>query len=203
MIHAYDEVYLNGVIKNIAALFHLAINEELIDPDEFAYTFSHSSVASGIEYANPKDLAGISAVEMFMDINNKEAKTSIISLDRTPEYWAGWVLAYAQWYLNKSFKDILSVISFSSIIDLYSPYHEASEMKTVDLIASKFKAESSLKKHRQINNLTQEELATLSGVNVRTIRSYEQQDNDITKAQYDILYKLSRVLNCTIEELVK
>ena len=34
MIHAYNEIYLNTVMKNLAALFDLAINAENYDEDE-------------------------------------------------------------------------------------------------------------------------------------------------------------------------
>ncbi|MCQ2399139.1 MAG: helix-turn-helix domain-containing protein, partial [Clostridia bacterium] len=44
------------------------------------------------------------------------------------------------------------------------------------------KTESSLRTMRKLRKLTQEQLALLSGVNVRSIRSYEQGDNDILKA---------------------
>ena len=50
--------------------------------------------------------------------------------------------------------------------------------------------------------LSQTELSVLSGVPERTIRSYEQGTTDISKAQADTLYALSRVLGCTIEELI-
>ena len=56
---------------------------------------------------------------------------------------------------------------------------------------------------RKKRKLTQEQLAMLSGVNVRSIRSYEQGDNDILKAQGDTLLMLARALDCTVEELLQ
>ena len=55
---------------------------------------------------------------------------------------------------------------------------------------------------RKEQELTQEQLATLSGVKVRSIRSYEQCDNELSKAQGETLLRLSKALNCTIEELL-
>jgi DNA-binding transcriptional regulator YiaG len=127
----------------------------------------------------------------------------VIPVDRTPEYWAGWVLANAQWYLNKSFNDILAVMPFSKLVGMYYPYHEADEMKTVEIIKSYFPSESALKMIRKKRKLKQEELAVLSGVNVRSIRAYEQGKNDITKAQGDTLQMLAKALDCTIEELLQ
>jgi hypothetical protein len=43
----------------------------------------------------------------------------------------------------------------------------------------------------------------LSGLNIRSIRSYEQGQNDLSKAQGDTLLMLAKALNCTIEDLLK
>ena len=203
MIHAYNEIYLNNVMKNLAALFDLAINAEGFDKDEFAKKFAQSDIASGIENGVPDMLAGKSATEFLIEITGKDSEYTNIPTDRTPQYWAGWVLAYAQWYLNKSFSEILSVMPFSRLVNMYSPYHEADEMKTVEVIQGLFPNTSALKLLRQRRNLTQEQLATLSGVNLRSIRSYEQGTNELAKAQGETLLMLARVLNCTVEDLIK
>lgn len=46
------------------------------------------------------------------------------SQDRSPEYWAGWALAYYQWYSAKRFKDIFARIPLSQIILMYKIFHE-------------------------------------------------------------------------------
>lgn len=203
MIHAYNEIYLNTVMKNLAALFDLAINAEGYSPDEFARLFSESDIALGIQAGSPNTLAGKSATELLIEIIGKDLEYTSIPLNRTPEYWAGWVLAYAQWYLNKSFSEILSVMPFSRLIDMYHPYHEADEMKTIEVIQGLFPQTSALKTLRQKRKLTQEQLATLSGVNVRTIRSYEQGTNDLAKAQGETLLMLAKALDCSVEELLE
>ena len=203
MINAYSEVYLNSVMHNLAALFDIAINAEGLAADDFAELFVNSEIARGIEAGAPNILAGKSATEMLMIILDKKVEYTVVPVDRTPEYWAGWVLAIAQWCLDKSFKDIISVMSFGTLVSMYYPYHEADEMKTIEKIKEYFPSVSALKMIRQKRKLTQEQLATLSGVNVRSIRSYEQGDNDITKAQGDTLQMLSKALDCTIEELLQ
>ena len=203
MIHAYNEMYLNSVMHNLAALFDIAINAEGLGADEFAIKFADSEIALGIESGVPDILAGKSATEMLMIILDKDVDYTVVPVDRTPEYWAGWVLAIAQWYLNKSFKSLLEVMNFSKLVSLYYPYHEADEMKTVEMIKSYFPSVSSLKMIRQKRKLTQEQLAVLSGVNIRSIRSYEQGDNDISKAQADTLQMLAKALDCSIEDLLR
>ena len=203
MIHAYNEIYLNSVMKNLAALFDLAINAEGFDKDEFAKKFAQSDIASGIENGVPDMLAGKSATEFLIKLIGKDLEYTSVPTDRTPEYWAGWVLAYAQWYLNKSFFEILSVMPFSQLVNMYHPYHEADEMKTIEVIQGLFPNTSALKLLRQKRNLTQEQLATLSGVNLRSIRSYEQGTNELAKAQGETLLMLAKALNCSVEDLIK
>ncbi len=202
MIHAYNEIYLNTVMKNLAALFDLAINAEGYDEDTFSDIFSKSDIASGIESGTPDMLAGKSATELLIELIGKDCEYTNIPTNRTPQYWAGWVLAYAQWYLNKSFTDIFSVMPFSQLVNMYHPYHEADEMKTIEIIQGLFPNDSPLKRLRQERKLTQEQLAALSGVKVRSIRSYEQGTNDLSKAQGETLMMLAKALSCTVENLL-
>lgn len=204
MIHAYNEMYLSGVMKNLAAMTDIAVNAEGLDADEFGNLFDSSDVAKKIEHAIPDMLAGKSATEMLALVLNKSISYTTVPMDRTPEYWAGWILAKAQWELGKTFTEILSVMPLSSLIKLYHPYHEADDIKIVDLIRGKFPPKkSALKQIRKSRKLTQEQLALLSGVNVRSIRAYEQGDNDLTKAQGETLQLLAHALDCTIEELLQ
>ena len=105
--------------------------------------------------------------------------------------------------MNRSFEEIISVMPFDKLVRMYYPYHEADERKTVEVIAELFPKVSALKIIRQKRKLTQEQLALLSGVNVRSIRSYEQGDNEIAKAQAETLQMLAKALDCTIEELLE
>ena len=63
--------------------------------------------------------------------------------------------------------------------------------------------DAKLKRIRESRGLSQHELAEQSGVNLRNIQMYEQRGNDIDKAQARTLYKLSRVLGCSIEDLLE
>ena len=203
MIRAYNEIYLNSVMRNLAALFDMAINAEQLDANKFAQSFASSEVAKGIENGVPDILVGKSATELLSLILDREVEYDSVPMDRTPEYWAGWVLAYAQWSLNRSFAEIISVMPFDRLVRMYYPYHEADERKTVEVIAELFPKVSALKLIRQKRKLTQEQLALLSGVNVRSIRSYEQGDNEIGKAQAETLQMLAKALDCTIEDLLE
>lgn len=203
MIRAYNEMYINGVMRNLAAMFDIAVNAMGLEPNDVASDFSHSVVASGIEKGNPKYLCGKSATELLEELLEQDVAYTQIPLDRSPEYWAGWVLAYTQWYLDKPFSSILNVIPFDKLIALYNPYHEAVETKTAEYIKSLYPAETPLKRIRRLRNLSQKQLADLSGVKLRSIQCYEQGDININNAQAETLYALAKVLDCTIEDLMQ
>ena len=203
MIRAYNEIYLNNVMHNLSAFFDIAINAVQMDADDIAVRYCNSKIASGIESGNPNYLSGKSATEMLSEVLKQDVEFNQVPPDRSPEYWAGWVLAYSQWYLNKTFKEIISVIPFSKLISLYHPYHEAPEIKTVERIKTLFPTGSSLKRIRLQRQLTQPQLAELSKVKLRNIQCYEQGDIDIANARAETLYALAKTLDCTIEDLLK
>jgi transcriptional regulator with XRE-family HTH domain len=60
-----------------------------------------------------------------------------------------------------------------------------------------------IRRLREQKELTARELSELSGVSATSIRKYELAERDINKASGIILYKLAKVLDCTIEELLE
>lgn len=62
---------------------------------------------------------------------------------------------------------------------------------------------SNLKRIRVSSGLTQNDLATLSGINIKSISAYEQDPIRINKASADTLFILSESLNCNIEDLIE
>lgn len=128
------------------------------------------------------------------------------SQDRSPEYWAGWALAYYQWYSAKRFKDIFARIPLSQIILMYKIFHEMDITAFVESMEKRYnevKVETKLRSLREARGLSQRELSKISGVKIRSIQLFEQKVNDIYKAQAHTLYKLSRVLGCIIEDLLE
>jgi transcriptional regulator with XRE-family HTH domain len=61
---------------------------------------------------------------------------------------------------------------------------------------------SKLKKRRVIKGYTQEELATLSGVNIKSIAAYEQNESKIASASVSTVAKLADSLGCEIEDII-
>ena len=63
--------------------------------------------------------------------------------------------------------------------------------------------ETHLKVIRENCGISQIELEKFSGEKLRSIQMYEQKVNDIDKAQVGTIYKLSRVLECMVEDLLE
>ena len=203
MIHAYNEQFFSIVQRKLAAMFELAVHEEHLSISDFSNRFLSSKICKAFETADPVYVLGKSANELLGLVLEKEALDIETSDFATPEYWVGWVLAFTQWYLNKPYKVLLEAYPCDQLLLHYFPYHEMDEMRIVELYQSKLNLECPLKALRKKRNLTQSELALLSGVTLRSIKAYEQGKSDISKAQADTLYALAQTLGCSIEDLIK
>ena len=210
-IRAYNELYLNDAIKSMANAFDYVINVCKLEPDWFMKLFVQSNISVQFERGNPAIISGKSGEELVRDIlsevyPNEKLPSPTFSEGRTPEYWAGWALAQYQWASAKRFKDIFERIPLSEIIAMYPTYHEMDISRfneSMDKRYSEVVTETKLRKIRESRQLSQGELAKLSGVNIRSIQLYEQRVNDIDKAQAQTLYKLSRALGCNVEDLLE
>ena len=211
MIHAYSEFYLNDAKQNLAEFFDYAINTCGFDANLFSKLFVQSGYADKFERGNPAIVVGMSGIELAKKViayayKNRIFPERVFSEDRSNVYWAGWALAEYQWTTCKRFKEIFSRISFAEIISMYGIYHEMDIEHFIEDMNKKYNAiqqETHLKSIRENRGISQTELAKLSGVKLRSIQMYEQKVNDIDKAQAGMIYKLSRVLGCTIEDLLE
>ena len=211
MTHAYSESYLSNAKDRLSSFFDYAINDCKLKPDWVASLFVNTGYAEQFERGNPAYVAGMSGVELAREVIlkayvSKELPVPTYSEECSPEYWAGWALAEYQWYSARRFKDIFERVPFSKTVAMYSVYHEmdiTSFIDTMDELYKSAESDSNLKRIRESRGLSQSELSERSGVNIRNIQMYEQGANDIDKAQGNILYKLSRVLGCSIEDILE
>jgi len=203
MIHAYNEYFVSIAKEKLGSMYELAVLEEGIDIDEFTDKFLASPIANAFETANFIYIEGKSSIELLALVLNIEPRYYDQANYVSPEYWVGYVLAYAQWYLNTSFSEIIKNIKASKLLENYFPYHEMDITHAVDFIKSHLPIKNTLKEYRNKKGYSQSDLAILSNVPIRNIRAYEQGSLDISKASADSLYALSKVLNCTIEDLIR
>ena len=211
MIHAYQEIYLSKAQSVLGDAFDYAVNTCEITGDDFVKLFIASSVSKRMENGEPAYLAGKSGIEIVIEIvaetKNQELQIEHqVHFERSLEYWIGWAVAYYQWYSNRKYKDIFTVIPFEDLQRMYYTLHEADISKFVDIVDSRMKAfftETNLKRIRIAYGFTQAELARRSGVSLRSIQMYEQRNKDINKASVDTIYRLAKVLGCTVEDLIE
>lgn len=211
MIRAYDEIYLHQCRIALGRMLDFAVYDMKYDITYFYEYFIHSTVAHKIESGNTMVIAGRSGVEMAYDIiDEKLGLIEVIkpnfTMNRSPEFWAGWVVAYYQWYTSISFKKINEYIPIKKIIDMYIPYHEMDIMQFVDRInqmIQEIKQESNIKLLRQKIGISQNQLSERSGVPLRTLQQYEQRQKNINRASAEYVIALARVLGCMPEELME
>ncbi len=210
-IHAYQETYLNKAQINLGDAFDYAVNTCNIPGNDFVRLFTSSSVSKRIENGDPAVIAGRSGIEIAIDAVF-ESTGRLLDIEprehfeRSREYWIGWSTCYYQWYSSRSFGDIFSVLPFDDLQIMYYTLHEADISLFVDIVDKKIAdvyKETNLKRIRKAFRYSQSELSESSGVSLRSIQMYEQRNKDINKASSESLYRISRALGCSMEDLIE
>jgi len=209
-MNLYENDYMFEYMNNIGDMFEHQ-RQLNIDIDSFFEYFIGSNIVKQLENRNPSYLVGKSGAELFYDTVLETGFTFISNyMDDayiSKEYWAGYVLAYFQFKSRLTFKQIYKYIKIKDIINMYHPFHEASEERVFDefkhIINKSIGKETNLQYIRKRRNLTQKELSLLSNVSIRTIQEYEGRYKDINKASAITLKNMSNVLNCSILDIME
>ena len=211
MTRAYQEIYLSKAQSVLGDAFDYAVNTCNISGDDFTKLFMASTVSRRMENGEPSLLAGKSGIEIAVDVVRETTGKKIDTLPqehfgRSKEYWAGWAIAYYQWFSARKFNDIFKAIPFDDLQKMYYTLHEADISKFVDIADKRIKEhfnDTNLKRIRTAYGCSQAKLAKLSGVSLRSIQMYEQRKKNINKGSADALYKIAKVLGCTMEDLLE
>ena len=210
-IRAYQESYLSKAQAALGDAFDYAINTCMISGNDFIKLFIASTVSKRMENGEPALIAGKSGIEIAIDVvfESTGKQLSIVpqeQFERSREYWIGWAVCYYQWFSARSFSEIFKVLSFSDLQNMYYTLHEADISKFIDIVDERIKdyfKDTNLKRIRSSYGCSQSALAKRSGVSLRSIQMYEQRNKDINKASVETLYRISKVLGCTIEDLLE
>ena len=204
-IHAYHELYLPNAMNTMATTLDYAVNFCREDIDVFFDAFIWSPVSMQFEQGSPMVITGKTGVELYRTVrfNHFGVLPEYVAVDRSPEYWVGWSLAYYQWYSNRTFHEIVAVVRLSEMRTWYSTLHGADRMCFVEELDRRMmQRPTNLEVLRKRSGLSQTDLAKLSGVSLRSIQMYEQRRSNIQKAQFNILNALARVFGCSIYDLM-
>ncbi len=211
MTPAYQEIYLSNAMSSMADAFDYIVNDCNISGEDFVKMLIGSSICKRIENGEPAYLSGKSGIEIarecvyittgkVLDIEPQDR------YERSPEYWAGWAVAYYQWYSSRTYSEIFKAISFEDLLCMYPTLHEADITKFADIVDQKVREtfpDTNLKRLRTAYGCSQRELAELSGVSLRSIQMYEQRQKDINHAGVVSVRNIAKVLGCTIEDLIE
>ena len=209
VIGAYDEEYLPLAQRVMGDMLDYAVNTLDFELNDFYTMFLISGMAAQFEMGNPAFTAGKNGCEVAKEVLSLSGlpvpdTEDVMYLDKTPEYWTGWVLAYYQWHSVKTFKRIQRVIPVAEVCSMYNPLHEADIRMFVEIVDKRMeedRKQSRLKRLRAYARLSQRELADQSGVPLRQIQLFEQGERDISKTQAQTLQKLARALHVPSETL--
>lgn len=210
-MNAYDRDYLEDAQQNLGNMMDYAVNTCEIEADRFFDMFIVSGIADEFGKGNPMYLSGMTGCELVKLAVLKagvdlEQMSDEIYLDKSPEYWGGWALAYYQWTTARTFTRIVQAVPISEVIGMYGTLHEADISKFVAIMNEKWSAfysTTNLKRIRMLVGYSQSELAKESGVSLRQIQLLEQRQRDINKTQVESVVRLARTLGCNVEDLVE
>lgn len=210
-IHAYSEDYVISAQRILGDMLDFAVNVLDMEADQFFSLFAFSDAARQFGSGNASYVAGKTGCELAREVLREAGlkepdEPDEMYADKSPEYWAGWALAYYQWYSGRSFQRIYRAVSIEAILNIYPVLHEADIMKFVGIIDEKlaeYYTDTNLKYFRTIAGMSQRELAERADIPLRQIQLFEQKQRDINKTQALNLLKLARVLNCQCEDLLQ
>ena len=199
-----EPLYRDDAAQALASVFDVGVNVLGLAGRDVADAFVASGIASQFERRNPVYVAGKSGVEllcmMVPDAAEGLLKCEIVRLGRTPEWWVGWSLVWYQFATGRRYRSIFNAVPYESIASLYHPLHEADERKFIVVLEEMVAKRAA---RTNLGCLREAQLAKMSGVGLRSIQMYEQRQKDINKAQASALLRLSRVLHCSMEDLME
>ncbi len=217
MTYAYDKSYLEKARTTLGRMLDFAVNEMNYAAEVFFEMFIESGMARKFERGDSAAVAGRSGVETAYEVVDYMIKAKGMEgaeirievscpVNRTPEYWAGWALAYYQWITGLDYAQIRLYIPINEIVEMYHPFHEMDIRQFCDRMDELYhmrKADTNLKLRRRSAGYSQRELSELSRVPLRTIQQYEQSRKNINHASAETVLALARALACEPEKLME
>ena len=208
--YAYSELYLPLAQRVMGDMYDYAVNTIGMKLHEFHKLFMISKMADQFEIGNSTYVAGKNGCEVAREVIETCTDLHIdkpdeMHVDKSPEYWTGWAIAYYQWISNVKYEEIDRCVPIDTIRGMYKTLHEADVTVFVDMMDKSLREhreQPRLKRLRAYAGLSQRALADKSGVPLRQIQLFEQGQRDITRTQGQTLLQLSRTLGCSMEDLL-
>ena len=134
MARAYKKTYLSSAMRNLAVMMDCGVRKYGYSIEEFYNIFLASDVSRQFACGNPRYLVGMSGAELADCVVEVSGGTVLKknngNYTLSPEYWAGWALAYYQWLTCRSFTYMLkNGLGINEVVAMYYPLHEAALSK--------------------------------------------------------------------------
>ena len=209
--NAYAENRLAGAMTALGDAFDYAANDCAVDPDVFFDRFRASSFCAEFERGSPRVVSGMSGVELVRAVlreteGREPAAPSCPAFARSPEFWCGWVLAYAQWRSGRRFSELRRAMSCADVLALYPVLHEAGPDTFADRMDERLARVlpgTRLSRLRAAAGLTQRALAARAGIGLRSLQMYEQRRKDVNRAEARTVRALALALGCRMEDVLE
>ena len=210
MSYAYKEHYLFDAMRNLGEMTEYAHDACGIDPDRALNYFIISGYANRFGIGDPTVVSGMSGTELFQASCQKCGASindwphALVRYTTEDYYWIGYILAYFQWEMNRSFGKLVNFIKAADLLRMYPTLHTVSDEEAVDSIKNVYFSRmqaNRLQEYRKRMKLTQSELADISGVNIRTLQQYELGTKSIKKAAAESVVALADALHCSPKDL--
>jgi len=211
MSNAYREYYLFDAMRNLGEMTEYAHDACGVEPDRALAFFMISGYSERFENGDPRVLSGMSGTELYQascikcGMAKENWPKALVRYTTEDYYWIGYILAYYQWTVNRTFGDILNVVSAADLIRMYPALHTVSDDKAVETISDLYNSRATanrLQVYRKRIGMTQAELAQTAGINLRTLQQYETGAKSLQKAAADSVLSLAGVLYCAPKGLI-
>lgn len=205
-----SEEYLDDMQLRLGTFFDLGVNQCGLDGQEVLQLFLGSGLANQFERQIPAYICGKSGTELLEYALEKCGRDVAVPNEErwpvSPEYWVGYSLPAFQVSTGYSYARLFEMLTFDDIRGLHYKLQDRDEREFVQAVLALIRTRSAsnrLQQFRKNLGLTQAQLAADSGVSLRSIQLYEQGEKDINRAAADTVRRLSKVLRCTMEELLE
>ena len=119
----YPESFLSHAQDNLGEMFDYAVNTKDYDINNFHKLFLKSSVSNYFENGNIQFILGMTGIELFyhivweLKIKTEDFQYGCHIATSSDEYRAGSLLAFFQYWSNKSFVEINNYFSMDKFVE--------------------------------------------------------------------------------------
>lgn len=211
MMHAYDELYLEKARNALGRMLDFAVYDMKFELSAYWDLFLISGIAERFGTGDFTLTVGKSGVEIAYTVLEEsgypfERVKPQYTGNRSEEYWAGWAIAWYQWNRGIPFQEITRLVPIGDIRQLYFPCHEMDIRQFADRMDEKCRMAQKTTRLKQMRiraGYSQQKLAAIAEIPLRTLQQYEQKQKDINRARVEYVVRISHALGCDVNDLIE